>query len=646
MFDPEQLVKQAIQSNYDPTVLENVHQELDFPWAENWFQFLTGEEFLNIVPFPTQVKIGTLLFEDYCPICSDVEYLNNLYNEPIREIPEKVIFLKDGVCPVCGRTWYDFYSEGKFNAYQELHICAGQRGGKTALTAMLAGYILHRYLRIPNISKYFRLLPQTFHMTFTALTVTQAYTIIWQEFKDMVISSPWFQNYINTYKKLERETGETYIKVLDKEIKFEHKKIVVGIAPPDKRTLRGKTRIFTSIDELGWFDTDEKLLKDANGARKALVNSLQTVRSAAFSRLKEGDFYPWLTAWEINISSPSRVNDMIMTLVKKSANQRNALAFHLPTWELNPNVTRESLMQSLEPGQDFERDFAAIPPMTNNPWYKDLDTVVSLCRDRGQEDFWTWIQHKDDKTGRTWAEIGKLIHDKTTPRIIAVDTGFSNNAFAVGVFSWNKSGFVVDGVLEVRPDTNHVVDFPKMYDKVISVLINQLFIVKILFDRWNSLDFVQKLQHEGYNVQQISLRYNHFSRIKGAVSQSSFPKPEFPLEEIKYTQHLLEELIEGRPVFHFLVQLLTVRDLGTKVVKPLKGDDDIFRTYALALWYWLEYKEELEKFLSSPRKSSNPINNIHIAAVYRKYTEKARGSQGNIILGNNSPMVVVRRKTK
>ena len=45
----------------------------------------------------------------------------------------------------------------------------------------------------------------------------------------------------------------------------------------------------------------------------------------------------------------------------------------------------------------------------------------------------------------------------------------------------------------------------------------------------------------------------------------------------------LVQISQTRPGFALLLQTLTVRQIGNRLVKPLHGDDDIFRTAMLAL---------------------------------------------------------------
>lgn len=104
------------------------------PQAKNFYEWTTKDEFAGstMKPFIEQLIIGVILFAEYCPDCSDVEWL--LFDHPVdatfAEFEKKVCLLEQGQCPSCGQGRSSLVMQHKLNFYRELAVRAGQRSGK------------------------------------------------------------------------------------------------------------------------------------------------------------------------------------------------------------------------------------------------------------------------------------------------------------------------------------------------------------------------------------------------------------------------------------------------------------------------------------------------------------------------------------
>jgi len=377
-YDPFALIRRAIDSEFDSSVFDAV-DDSDLPLANNFMDFCIGHKYLNIKPYPKQLKFGLEFFSEYCPECSDPDIMSELFDQSMQEISEKIQLLHKGKCPKCHKTKHDFVAEGKLHFYDELAGCAGQRGGKSSFVAMCAAYQLHRYLKIPNPSHYFGLLRnQALHMTFVAITYGQAEDTLWQPFRSFYDDSPWFKEYNKMLDYYGGKYGASLYENKTTFIWYNHKKLACYASGPDKRKLRGRTRFFCSVDELGWFHGTDKAMKlNPDEVCKALERSLRTIRSAANKRRETLGDPNVPGALFVNISSPSAANDKIMRLVREPTDTK--YVFHLPTWEMNPNIAKKDLdSEYRDDPVGAERDYGACPPFSDAPFISNPEIIKTL----------------------------------------------------------------------------------------------------------------------------------------------------------------------------------------------------------------------------------------------------------------------------
>lgn len=604
--NPEELLSTALQNNLDSAILE--FDESHIPQAQNVAEWLLEPQFSGVSrPYPRQLQIAILFCEDACPDCSDWNWLQ--YDVPVDcalgEIRDRTTLLLNGVCPKCHKNKLDFYNEKKFHFYEELNGLAGQRGGKTALASFLWTYQTHRFLRLPNPARYFGLLQKAaLQITFTAVTSTQADETIWQAYKDVFDPSPWFKNY-NQFLKLQADklgvpfiysAGDTYRY-------YAHKNIFISYASPDKRTLRGRTRIGASIDEIGWFDSGDETKVRANSDEtyEALVKSLQTIRSGAYN-LRQRGFFNVPTAWMINISSPSHARDKIMRLIKESKTTRTHYAFHYATHEMNPTLTLESLGDKINSVKG-KRDYLAIPPLAHGQFIEDR-IAVERCIPVGEWEPLLKARRKskmdsiNNADTLIYAELAKCPHDKATPRILTVDAGEYYNAFSMAICRYDvlESKMIVEFAIEIKPlqrdeASMTAVHFPSVFEDFILPVSEALDLKYVVYDRWQSTDQVQRLRDRKVEAEQYTATWNDHlgfrSRLYGR--QIVLPQPEIPLEKLNIED---VEILSQYPHAHLIIQCLTVREIGKKVVKPIGDDDDLYRCVLLADAYINYYRDK------------------------------------------------------
>ncbi len=600
-----------------------------------------------------------------CPRCSDTEWMHIDNHEPqegLGAIVEKVQMLKFGKCPKCKAGRAEMIRSGELNFYNELAVLAGQRSGKSIVTAMASTYITHRILKMQKPTEIFRVgKGQILHATFVALTQGQAKETLWDPFLGYINNSPWFKKYHALMKFYERKYHTEFVRVKDMFIHYKHRNLILYPAGPDKRKLRGRTRVIGAIDEIGWFDNNKasnKITIDANGVYEALVRSLGTLR-ASEDRLVDIGYDQALTAYMLNISSPSSIRDKICELVRTSIGSRKTFGLHAPTWKMNPTISRNSGFIVEEYRKDpitAQRDYGADPPLSANAFINNK-LLVEEAFSKTNRNF---IKYKQDfiVVGKEKYRYGVV--DKVKPgssySIMALDAGYTNNSFSMVVGSFNSQGIpTIEVVCEIIPRPGIPLHYTMIYEEVMKPIIEARNVRIVLADRWNSLKLLHDIQLDFQDVdmiiKQYSLKYQDFWAVKTGLEQFQLIIPAMnkgseldkllrdPLDEYPYC-------FDGRPIEHLALQILTVQDSGRTVLKG-EGDltDDSFR--ALSLFYWGIRDPEYSEIILQPMKESEkPKLPIGIALLGSKTNSSGVSSQAKHYSSGNGGNIGLTQRRK
>ncbi len=635
-FNPGLEVSKLIKEGFDPDILNNI-DESDMPIAKNFVEWIIDKRFFNLGrtragkigygPYAKQLQIGLQLHEEYCPDCTDPRLLvDNRLDLPIDlsidDTLDRVELLEYGICPRCKKNKLDFLREGKFYAPHEFAGCCGQRGGKSAWVVMDSAYVRHRIVMIHNPQKFYGLFTGSplLH-TFTASTYSHADELLWQPFKAWCDMSPWFKEYHKLLNYYENKFGEKLFYDKDTYYLYKHKRITGYCEAPNIRRLRGPTRFYASIDEVGWLDSDVQSMKiktSAEGIYTALNNSLETIRSAADGLRKEGIIDP-LTAFMSNISSPSDINDKIMRQVKAANTNKRIIAVHLATWEFNPRQSFEKLRNEHKNDLIFWRDFGAVPPFSTSPFFTDIDKLDSMCsKDKPQSTITLIPQSNEDSR---WVEA-RAHPTQTIQRILTIDAGENYNSFAGGLSHYDKSTskVIFDALFEIEP-IGRKINFEYMFEHAILPICEKAHVVQVVFDQWQSLHQIHALNNRKMAAERYSLKWADFANIQECLIAGlcEYPKLELPIDILKNSSEDLTLKLRGKPVIKLMWQILTVRQAGKKVIKPQdESGDDIFRVMCLALAYWLNEKTRdalLKKAIPGQEIKST---NRFLGSFYRK----------------------------
>jgi hypothetical protein len=333
-----------------------------------------------------------------------------------------------------------------------------------------------------------------------------------------------------------------------------------------------------------------------------------------------------------NASSPSNALDKIMQLVKSSTTNPWAVCVHKATWELNADYTVESC-RSINPTLSavaFERDFGAVPPFSDSPYISDARVMEKLCDPKVtpilQATPNTFVDQMGDKYLFLEAKCPRF--DKGTPRLLALDNGYKQNAFAAVLFRYDavqKKPVLDFGVsLYPQPDLGMNIHFPMMFENFIMPILKGFRIQQVFYDRWQSLDQIQRLREMRIDARAHSLSFEKdFLPFRQQLLSGNMilPPCERKISEVKEAPNPLA-ITAQLPITNLIWQTLTVREAGRKILKPLEGDDDLFRAFVLGGSRFL-HEEIRKKYVTM-----GGVRNAMSAASVGTFTSLKNNNEG------------------
>jgi hypothetical protein len=593
-FDLDQLVEDLYTANMDASSVI-VDEMNDLPKPKNVVEWVLDSRFLAQEPYAKQIEILLNLREDYCPECSDRDYVQAIPTDAkVEDILERATLLDCGVCPKCKKDRRDFKAAGLFHTPREMVLVTGQRSGKTTLVAYDWSYSLQRLVSLPDPARMYRVIKGQFLQSlFTAITAKQAYETLWVQAMAVFDNAPWFSDLAKLLTQKGREIGKQLYQKEKTFVAFWNKNVVCTFGPAEGGSQRGRTRWYTATDEWGWFaksatETRRKIRGNEDDIYTALTRSLLTIRAGG-DRLRETTAMDAPTGIMANIGSPYSMQDKGMRLLRERAKDPRTVCRHYSTFEMNPTVRPEDIDATELASTDGQRDYYAIPPMAVDPFFEDPKAVTSAMDlnrrsqlEAAPETLAEEIPGSDQLRHYVYAKIRHWPRDRFVPRILALDAGESFASFGVVLAHVDRElRTVVDGAIEIQPVGGSSVHFPSVFQHVIEFLIDQLNIKFLVADRWQSTDFVQRARLKGVMADRRMLKANDFRDFKGRFITGKVRLPAPEIDPLRMAEGDPRACVPY-PNAHLALQTMTVRRVGEKVVKPQNGFDDLFRCLVLA----------------------------------------------------------------
>lgn len=388
--------------------------------APNFYTFCVGEEFLNTKPWVEQAIIGTKFNGDYCPHCSDNDWLqqDSHIGETLIDFEKHVKLLHYGKCFRCG--CISAMTSNMAPNFETLAFVAGMRGGKDSLIAWLAAYVAHNAIMSEDLKSSLGVLPTTlFHISLISRTRNSAQEISYSYLYDVLKHSPWFKELHSLLDAVETEDKELY-QCNDAFSLYQFNGTNLRIEPcgATKREIRGRTRLFAAAD-MSWWPSDEEIahsykqkytdmraqrdgeciqpgvLEEAESnciltcveLNEAIARSLLTVQKKANAPLAFGKCVLYSTPqYDDDYVLNYKIYDSVL-YAKKTTTQMN------PYSDTANEITHQSVVDPVPYERDYnvnpyERDYNVNPPSRpetkHNNAESDVKKLMELTIPNGQ----------------------------------------------------------------------------------------------------------------------------------------------------------------------------------------------------------------------------------------------------------------------
>ena len=455
-----------------------------------------------------------------------------------------------------------------FPNYNEGVLCAGMRSGKSWTAAFIATGMTQMLLQEDNPAQKFGLAVgtritcqslasseiQSKETAFAAIKSIVTYSTYWKKYKQWLID-----------RENNGEGKESLFQSLNQTIEFKEKNIAIMSLNSSSSSLAGKSSYLVILDELSRLATIEGSVqgKTENRTAEAVYS---TVSRSIMSLKGFGKV--------ITVSSPLYEDDYTMKLVKMAgkcdvgsqAYIINSLrdkepkkistiyAMHATTYEFNPDITEDDLASERDKNFfTYTRDYLGVPSSAINPFIEHGDRILS-CINSNKDPlavFEDKIIEETVKSGygvETRSYIGKTIypaiHDKVTKYFICCDQGQKKDSFVISVGhsakvilelpladgkinKVEKYKVIIDLVEEWKPDPRNKITVSfRNVEEVLETLNNYIRIDSILFDRWNSVESIERLFSKGIHTEQVGATIEMYDTLKMLIYANMIEFPD------------------------------------------------------------------------------------------------------------------------
>ncbi len=443
---------------------------------------------------------------------------------------------------------HDFYSH-KYDSFLEpikkLALVLGQRAGKTTLTSTIMAYELVEVISWENPAKHFGLMTgksgkgSTIALTCLCPSMKQAQDGVFASMKALIEGNEWFQlNFPDL--------------TIDASRMFEpNKNVIAQVMAAKASTLAGYTNKIVIFDEYDYFPDSDKLI-DSEAVFTKLANSTET-----FGR--DGKI--------VAISSLKTQNGRMMAVYnqfKRQEKNRLARAYMYKTWEVNPLVTQEYLLETCEGDRArFYRDFANEPQLSSGLMFPE---GIKLDK--------TLLNVLDSDYSTLPAAI------RSIPRVMSIDPAYKNDSFGISVAYKHinqqtaEETVIVDGVKSFRKmgDANALI-LPSDIRAFIGNTMKNLNIYAFLYDIHMYPEILETVEYE-YGVEPlkhivIKEDYDRWRELQEGLSSTKL--------RVVYNDDLQAEAEQ--------LYIKIMQGGNAKVEHPWSGAKDISDTVANCIWY-------------------------------------------------------------
>ena len=384
-----------------------------------------------------------------------------------------------------------------------------------------------------------------------AVNAQQAQRVFFEPFKNLLLSSPWFNE-----QGFEPRVSEIF---------FFSRPVRCFSGHSESEGWEGYEVMTVILDEISAFKTDNELKGDvrSKGSASAIYN---------MSKLSVMSRFPEIGKC-ILLSFPRYKGDFIQQRYDGSIakNEPKTWAIKAATWEVNPTIERhqlesEYIRNPVEARARFECD----PPHMEDAYFRDADLVrnaFNVGEDPLDEDgaYKKWFNGSDNYTRFIHVDLA-LKRDRAAlamvhcPGLKDINTGLGVESLPVLNVDLVKSW-------EAAPGAE--INFSSIRGLIID-LCRRFSVAIVSFDQWQSVEMIQSLKGMGINADFHSVKKTDYDTLMTSIYDK------------RLRGYWNEILVED--------ELLKLKLLnGTKIDHPTSGSKDLADSVAGAVFQSVQH---------------------------------------------------------
>jgi len=436
---------------------------------------------------------------------------------------------------------YDTYTQNEV-------ICQlGKGSGKdhcARITLAYTVYLLH-CLRDP-LGYYGKATGVYVDLLNLAVNAQQAQRVFFEPFKNLLLSSPWFNE-----QGFEPRVSEIF---------FFSRPVRCFSGHSESEGWEGYEVMTIILDEIAAFKTDNELKGDvrSKGSASAIYN---------MSKLSVMSRFPEIGKC-ILLSFPRYKGDFIQQRFDSSIekNEPKTWAIKAATWEVNPTIERHQLeSEYIRNPIEARARFECEPPHMEDAFFRDADLVrnaFNATEDPMEEDgsYKKWFNGSDDFTRFIHVDLA-LKRDRAALSMVHCP-GIKNINTGLGVESLPVIN--VDLVKSWSAAPGDEINFSGIRGLIVD-LCRRFSVGIVSFDQWQSVEMIQSLKAMGINADFHSVKKTDYDTLMTSIYDK------------RLRGYWNEILVED--------ELLKLKLLnGTKIDHPTSGSKDLADSVAGAVF--------------------------------------------------------------
>jgi len=376
--------------------------------------------------------------------------------------------------------------------FKDVIMVLGRRSGKSFISALIAVYEAYKLIMMKDPKKYYvdaegRELEGEIWIINTAITEKQAKTIVFKNIKEMIYNCTLF------YGRIGKENDDMMYLLTDADIEKNKRikehggkelfgNVVIACGNSNSPALRGHSTIAIIYDEMAHYVTT-----DGTASAEEVYTAIEPSCST---------FYNWGDGRNIVISTPDLPSGFFYDHYQSSKTVDTMVMFQVPTWDANPNYTREGLQDKFD----------------KNPDRAAAEYGAEFRRSGGN----IWIPH-DIIDEAILRRKGWFKHEQGSPSVdyyLHLDPAKNNDLWGVMVghgekrFDADSRSFlthiVEDYSRAFKAEPGKILDPDDIMDNFVLPLFNKFKIVGVTSDAFFSMEQQKKLKRHRINYREIS----------------------------------------------------------------------------------------------------------------------------------------------